>query len=226
MENDVIDLGKWVVPSGWNELTLKQFQDIERFYADKEKKFDVLDVLELFTDHSKDEVAQLPIEFTERLLGALNWLSEAPDWGEPKAFIDIDGERYQVNVQNKLKTGEFIAVDSVLKSDSHNYAAILGILCRKDGELYDSKFENEVLEERIKMWENVSVVKVMPIISFFLSLWVISEKSIQLSSMVEEAISLTRSDIESLHNDGALSRLSMKSAMKKLRKLEKSIKHI
>ena len=226
MDENVIDLGKWVVPSGWDELTLKQFQDIERFYADKDKDFDVREVLELFTDHSRDEVAQLPIELTKRLLEALKWLHEAPEWGEPKAYIELDGVRYQVNVQNKLKTGEFIAVDSVLKSDSHNYAALLAILCRKQGELYDSKYENEVLSDRIKMWEKVPVVKVMPIITFFLQCYIVSEKTTQLSLMAEEAISLTRNDIETLHRNGALSKRSMKSAMKKLRKLEKSIKHI
>ena len=202
MDENVIDLGKWVVPSGWNELTLKQFQDIERFYADKDKSFDVRDVLELFTDHSRDEVAQLPIEFTERLLEALKWLHEAPEWGEPTNKVELDGERYQVNVQEKLKTGEYIAVDTILKQDKHNYAALLAILCRKDGEIYDSKFENEVLSDRIKMWEKVPVVKVMPIITFFLQCYIVSEKTTQLSLMAEEAISLTRSDIETLHKIG------------------------
>lgn len=69
-----IDYGKWTIPNGWNELTLKQYQEIERYYSNKDKKFDVRDVLELFTDHSRDDIDQLPIEFVERILGNLNWL--------------------------------------------------------------------------------------------------------------------------------------------------------
>ena len=227
MDNEnVIDLGKWTTPKSWDELTLKQFQAIEKYYSDKDKKFDVREVLELFTDHSRDEIDQLPIDFVDKLLNELTWLHKAPTWGESTNHIEIDGEKYQVNVMEKLKTGEYIAVDTVLKSDKNNYAAIMAILCRKEGELFDSKFENEVLGDRIKMWEKVGVTKVMPIISFFFELWLASQKSTQLYSMVEEAISLTRKDIENSHKDGALSKRSMKSAMKKLKKLEKSIKSI
>lgn len=227
MDNEnVIDLGKWTTPKSWDELTLKQFQAIEKYYSDKDKKFDVREVLELFTDHSRDEIDQLPIDFVDKLLNELTWLHEAPTWGESTNNIEIDGEKYQVNVMEKLKTGEYIAVDTVLKSDKNNYAAIMAILCRKEGELFDSKFENEVLGDRIKMWEKVGVTKVMPIISFFFELWLVSQKNTQLYSMVEEAISLTRKDIENSHKDGALSKRSMKSAMKKLKKLEKSIKSI
>ena len=202
MDNEnVIDLGKWTTPKSWDELTLKQFQAIEEYYSDKDKKFDVREVLELFTDHSKEEISQLPIDFVDKLLNELTWLHESPKWGEPTNKIELDGEKYQVNVQEKLKTGEYIAVDTVLKSDKHNYAAIMAILCRKEGELFDSKFENEVLGDRIQMWEKTPVTKVMPIISFFFELWLVSQKNTQLYSMVEEAINLTRQDIESSHKE-------------------------
>ena len=168
MDNEnVIDFGKWTTPKSWDELTLKQFQEIEKYYSDKDKKFDVREVLELFTDHSKEEISQLPIDFVDKLLNELTWLHESPKWGEPTNNIELDGEKYQVNVQEKLKTGEYIAVDTVLKSDKHNYAAIMAILCRKEGELFDSKFENEVFGDRIQMWEKTPVTKIMPIISFF-----------------------------------------------------------
>ena len=221
-----IDYGKWTVAKSWNELSLKQFQEIEKYYSEKDKKFDVRDVLELFTDHSRDEIDQLPIEFVERILGSLNWLYESPDWGEPKNYTEINGEKYIVNIQDKLKVGEFVAVDTAMKADRHNYAAILAILCRKEGELYDSKFENEVLTNRIEMWENVPVTKVMPIISFFMQCFMILQMPSQLSLEVREAINHTRNNIETLHQDGDLTKRSMKSAMKKLKKLEKSISSI
>lgn len=221
-----IDFGSVVVPKSWDELTLKMFSDIEHFYSDKEKPFDVRNVLNIMCGLTVDEISQLPIDFVDKLLNELTWLHESPKWGEPTNKIELDGEKYQVNVQEKLKTGEYIAVDTVLKLDKHNYAAIMAILCRKEGELFDSKFENEVLGDRIQMWEKTPVTKVMPIISFFFELWLVSQKNTQLYSMVEEAISLTRKDIESSHKDGVLSKRSMKSAMKKLKKLEKSIKSI
>ena len=221
-----IDYGKWTIANGWNELTLKQYQEIERYYSNKDEKFDVRNVLELFTDHSRDDIDQLPIEFVERILGNLNWLFKTPDWGEPKNYTEINGEKYIVNIQDKLKVGEFVAVDTAMKADKHNYAAILAILCRKEGELYDAKFENEVLTNRIEMWENVPVTKVMPIISFFMQCFMILQMPSQLSLEVREAINHTRNNIETLHQDGDLTKRSMKSAMKKLKKLEKSISSI
>lgn len=227
MDNEnVIDLGKWTTPRSWDGLTLKQFQDIERYYSDKDKKFDVREVLNLLTDHSIDEINNLPLDFVDKLLNELTWLHETPKFGEPTNKVEINGEKYIVNVQEKLKVGEYIAVDTIIKGDKYNYSGILAVLCRKEGEIYDSKFENEVVGERMKMWEKVPVVKVMPLISFFLSCWLLSQRNIQLSSMVEEAISLTQQDIENSHKNGDLSKHSMKSLMRKLKKLQKSIKSI
>lgn len=226
MADEKIDYGVWNLPKGWDELTLKQFQQIEEYYADKDKEFDVRDVLEVFTDHSRDEVDQLPIEFTESLLEALKWLSEPPKYGQPINYVDIDGERYEVNVREKLKTGEYVAVNTVIKSNPHNYAALLAILCRKNGEIYDSKFENEVLSSRVEMFEKQSVVSVMPIVFFFINLWIALGQTTQLSLRVEEAINLEREHILSLRKSGDLSMFSTKCAMRKLRKLEKSIKSI
>lgn len=227
MDNEnVIDLGKWTTPRSWDELTLKQFQDIERYYSDKDKKFDVREVLNLLTDHSIDEINNLPLDFVDKLLNELTWLHETPQFDEPTNKVEINGEKYIVNIQEKLKVGEYIAVDTIIKGDKHNYSGILAVLCRKEGEIYDSKFENEVVGERMKMWEKVPVVKVMPLISFFLSCWLLSQRNIQLYSMVEEAINLTQQDIENLHKNGDLSRHSMKSLTRKLKKLQKSIKSI
>lgn len=226
MNENIIDYGNWNVPSGWNELTLKQFQDIEEYYSDKEKKVDVREVLHLLTDHSIDEIGQLPIEFVNRLLERLIWLQEAPKWDDPTNKVEIDGEQYVVNIKEKLKTGEYIAVDTVLKSDKNNYAAILAILCRKEGEIFDSKFENEILQSRIELWEKQPITKIMPIMNFFLQCFLILRAPSQMSMEIQEAINLIRKDIETSVKNGEHSKHFMKSVMKKLKKLEKCTKSI
>lgn len=122
--------------------------------------------------------------------------------------------------------GEYVAADTALKGDKHNYAAILAVLCRKDGEIYDSKFENEVLEDRIKMWEGAAVTEILPLIGFFFELYITLQMPTLLSSKAMEAIDLMRRDIETLQRNGEISKRYMKSAMKKLKKLEKSINSI
>lgn len=225
MEN-IIDLGKWTYPSSWDELNLKMFQEIEEYYSDKEKDFDVREVLHIFTHHSKDEINALPLEFAEKIMECLSWLNDEPKYGEPINYIIIDGEKYEVNVREKLKTGEYVAVNTVIKSSPHNYATLLAILCRKKDEVYDSKFENEVLPSRVEMFEKQSVVNVMPIVFFFITLWTALEQTTLLYSKVEEAISLTQQRIEISAKSGDISKRSMKSLMKKLKKLKDSISSI
>lgn len=226
MDNNIIDFGSVTVPTSWNDVTLKMYSDIERYYSDKDKEFNILDVIDILIDKDRDYVMSLPQEFLENILEKLSFLQTSPEEKEPVNYIEIDGERYTVHTENKLKVGEYVAADTAMKGDKHNYAAFLAILCRKDGELYDSKFENEVLEDRIKLFEKQPVTNVLPIISFFLSLYITLQMPTLLSSKVMEAIDLTRKDIETLQKNGAVSKRSMKSAMKKLKKWEKSISTI
>jgi len=223
---NIIDYGSWTIPSSWDELDLKTFSKIEEYYSDKDKEFDVRDVLSILCDKTQDEINELPSEFAEKIMSELAWLGDTPTYDKPTNSIEINGEVYMVNSQHKLKTGEYIAVDTVLKNDKHNYAAIMAILCRKEGEKYDSTFENEVLPKRIEMWEKVSVMNVLPIINFFLSSWLTLNRNSQLFMRVEEALNLTQRHIEILQKNGELSKLSTILLMRKLKKLRKSMKSI
>ena len=227
MDNEnVIDFGSWHCPKSWDELTLKQFQEIEKYYSGKDKNFDVREVLYIFTDHTRDEIDQLPINFTDKLLNELSFLKEQPKYGDASASIEIDGEKYSINVMEKLKTGEYVAIDTILKSDPHDYISILAVLCRKNGEIYDSKFEAELFEERQKLFAKQPIIKIMPLISFFLNLYILRMTHSQLYSEVEEGLNLIQQNIDNSENLGVFKRLSLNSQMKKLRKLLKSNKSI
>ena len=221
------DFGEWKVPSSWDDLTLGKFQELERLYdGDEERKFDVRDVLDLMTDRTKDEINELPIEFTDSLLRKMYWLHEQPQFGKPSNKITIDGVQYTVHNENEMKFGEYVALDTALKGDKHNYAAMLAILCRKEGEIFDAKFENEVLPSRIEFWKNVSVMKVMPIVSFFLELSNMSLQVTQLSLEIQEGINHILKHIETSKQNGVFSALYTKWQVRKLKKLQKSIKNI
>ena len=221
------DFGEWKVPQSWDDLTLGKFQELERLYdGDEERKFDVRDVLDLMTDRTKDEINELPIEFTDSLLRKMYWLHEQPDFGKPSNKVTIDGVQYTVHNENEMKFGEYVALDTAMKGDKHNYAAMLAILCRKDGEIFDAKFENEILPSRIEFWKNVSVMKVMPIVSFFLELSSMSLQVSQLSLEIQEGINHILKHIETSKRNGVFSALYTKWQVRKLKKLQKSIKNI
>ena len=222
MKKEIIkDFGEWNIPTSWDDLDLKRFQEIERYYSENEGAFDGREVLHLFTNKTVDEINELPIEFTEMLLDKMSFVTTKPEVSEATNKVVINGETYMVNIANKLKTGEYVAVDAVLKSDQHNYAAILAILCRKDNEPYDSKYENEILPSRIEMWEKQPITKVMPIINFFLNLYIALEMNSRLYLEVNEAINLTQRNIETSRKNGELSALYTKLLKRKLNKLRK-----
>lgn len=225
-EKDVIDFGSWHCPSSWEEITLKQFQEIEKYYSNKDKDFDIRDVLHIFTNKTEDEINALPIVFTNELMNKLMFLKDKPKDYEPSNFIEIDGVRYGINVMEKLKTGEFVAIDTILKSDPHDYISIFAVLCRKDGEIYDSKFEAEEFDKRVELMGKQPAIKMLPLIAFFFNLYIVRMTHSQLYSEVEEGLNLMEQNIESSRANGDLSALSTRRLMKKLRKLRKSLKSI
>lgn len=224
-EKDVIDYGSLNVPSSWDEVTLGMFSKIERYYSDKDATFNVIDVLDILIDKDKDYIMSLPAEFLDIILSKLSFLLVQPEIDNPTNKIVIDGVEYHIDIQSKLKTGEYVAVDTVMKADKHNLAAVLAILCRKDGELYDSKFENEILDDRITLFEQQPMVHIFPLLSFFLSCYVASQTLSQSYSKVEEALNLTQMHIDSLEKIGVFKKLYLNWQMKKLRKSLKSTKH-
>lgn len=220
--DNIKDYGQWKVPSSWAEITLKMYSDLEKL----EKKEDLIDVIPILCNKTKDEVMSLPTEFLDKIIAKLSWLQESPRFAEPSPSVVIDKQEYRINTESKLKTGEYLAVDTVVKSDPTNYSAMLAILCRKPNEEYDVRFENEVLEDRIKFWESKSILDVMPLIGFFLQLLKIYNLTTLLYSQVEEGISLTAKNIEISRKNGDLSVWQSILLKRKLKRLKKSMERI
>jgi len=218
-----IDFQEWTVPKAWNDITLKQYQDIERFYADKEKNVDIREIIHILCNKTIDEVNALPVEFLDIILEKLTFLQEQPKQEEATNKIKIDGEEYIIHTENKLKTGELIASDMLIKQDPHNIAALLAIVCRKEGELYDSKYENEILDDRIKMFENEPVVNILPLINFFMTSYIVSNSFSLLCIKVQDAINLIRQNIDSSQKIGLYRKHYLRWRVNRLQKSLKSI---
>ena len=221
---DKIEYGEIHVPTSWDELTLKKYQEIERYYDDKEKQFDVRDIIHILIDKDMDFINSLPMEFLEIIYNKAAFLMEEPPEVEKTNRIVIDGEEYVINVMEKLKLGEYVAADMVIKNDRHDYASILAILCRKKGEVFDSKFEAELFEERKKMFEQQPVLRIFGITAFFLDLYTLSEIPSQLCMKVDEGLSHIANQLKNSTKIGGFKKLYMTWRIRKLRKSLKSIK--
>ena len=221
-----MNFGKITVPTKWEEVTLKQFTELLTIY-DKEDK-DILDIISMFTGRSKDELRKYPMDFINEILIHLQFMN-TPLNIKPSNWVEIDGKKYSVNYMEKLKFGEFVDVETIIKDNKYNYPAILGILCRMEGEVYDDDFIAEKLNDRVKMFEELDMPSAMRLINFFLKLSLRSiaytQKSLAIQQGKEQAELLAQSIRDSL-KDGDLKKLDMIYAKTELKKLEKSLKSI
>ena len=225
MQNDSYNFGDWNVPTSWDGISLKKFQEINKYYSDKDKHFDVREVIHILADKTIDEVNELPAEFLQVIMEKLSFIEKEPEAKEPTNKIEVNNEIYQINFMEKLKTGEYVSVDNILKADKNDYASILAILCRKEGEIYDSKFEAELFEQRKKMFEEQPITKILPIVSFFLNLYILLVIPSQLYSEVEEELNHIQKSIKTSTEIGVFKKRSLNSQVKKLQKLLKSNKN-
>ena len=225
-KNGNIDFQVWNVPTSWDEVTLQQLCDIRAMYADKSgaTEVDIIEILHILTNHTKEEVEELPLSFVNSMLDKMSFLAQPLPEHKPSNKVTIDGVTYVVNNEREMKTAEFIASQMAIKDDETALPTLLAIVARKAGEEYTSEYENKVLPERIEIFKKASCTAVMPLVSFFLTLWLVLEQPSQLSSLVREEIEdLTASLTESSQNAGLGKRLSIRWQKRKLRKLKDSL---
>lgn len=217
------DFGSITIPDSWEKMTLKQLDGLMKLQKEAEtngKILSSLDVLSLFTGKDREYLLSLPAEFISSLLARLVFLN-TDIHPTPKSEITINGETYRVNYTEKLTFGEYVDTNTIMSEQPDNHAAILAILCRKEGETYDDTFVAEKMDERMEMFGNAPAKECMDIIAFFLTLSVNSGKCSEdyltaAKSQIDQLLERTRNSVK--RGDGR--RRSLLWRMKTLRKLK------
>lgn len=223
----VKDYGNIIVPTSWDDITLEKFVKLMKLQEEEGKdELSIVDIMAVLTGTDKKYIYSLPSDFANTIMAHLLFLNE-PLKEEPKAEVEINGEKYKINYMEKLKFGEYTDANTVMANDKFDYASLLAILCRKEGEKYDDDFIADHIEKRTEMWNNQPITKVYPLITFFLTLHAISGKHLEqyLTTTEDQLLQLVR-DIKNSAKRGDGLKLSMTSRMKvwwKCRKLEKYI---
>lgn len=221
------NFGNWVIPEKWEDVTLKQFTEL--MSVTNEGLTDIRDVISIMSNKPMEEVNLLPVDFVESIMARLVFLNKTPDYTNTNE-IEIDGTVYRINVLEKLKFGEYVDVNTAIQSDKLNYGAFLGILCRINGEEYNDDFIANKLDERIEMFNNQPITKILPIIGFFLDLYRTSGSYSQHCLMeVKQATNQLLEETESSWKDGGFRKRFSISGMKtywKLRKYKKQISQL
>lgn len=226
-KNNKEDMGKWSLPTRWSEVTLKQFAELEKLYnGDASKGVDSVDIVAIMSNHSRDEVMNLPLEFMETMMVHLVFLETQPEIEGATDRVEIDGETYIINYKEKLKFGEYVDFDQLVKSNPNDYPSMFAIICRKEDEAYDSEYVANEFQKRVEMFSRQPVTKMLPLIAFFLRRYQILEQCSQASLGIKEAINLTLDNIQTFVQSGVGKGLRSYLVTKKLKKLRKLIKCI
>lgn len=211
------------VPKSWNDITLAKFQELSRLYKNNEQITDS-QLIAFFCDVEESYIKDAPVAVINEIMQYLDFINH-PISDEESSSIAIDGETYKINTQDELKFGEYVDTQTVLKDDQDNLAAVLAILCRKEGEVYDDEYIAKTLPQRIKMFEELPITILQPLINFFLTCCIQSAILTQASSMKNLANQQVQ-HIENFLRNGDGKRHSFLWRMKTLRKLKKYKKAI
>ena len=153
---------KFNLPEKWDDITLQKFIELQSLYKDEHKPT-YIEIISVLSNISEQELREYPALVIDKVMDNLKFLSE-PITKESLNTIDIDGERYIINYMEELKFGEFVDVQTVLDADKDNFPAILSIICRKEGEIYNDEYIAKLQPKRMEMFAKQPVTKVYPII--------------------------------------------------------------
>lgn len=174
---------EYKVPNSWEDMTLGNYIDFFNFQdSKKDKEVDDLYMIEVFEILSKcDEVLDVPINELRDLLSELSFLSELPKLNENKTIL-IDGNLYGCIDLNKMTTGEYISIKTLMGSEKtvlNGLPKLLAIILRPAEEFVDpetgekklkvEKFSVDNLTWRAEKFKELKVVDVLHWISFFLT---------------------------------------------------------
>lgn len=225
----VKDYGNITVPTSWEQITLGQFVKLMRLQEDENKEdVSLIDIMAVLTGTDKKYIYSLPSDFANTIMAHLLFLNK-PLKEEPKAEVIIDGNLYKINYMEKLKFGEYTDANTVMANDKFDYASLLAILCRREGEIYDDDYIAEHLDERIEMWNNQPITVVYPLVCFFLTLSALSGKHLQhYMTDAEQVIDQSLTHIEDSLKSGVHKKFSLNyvKARWKLRKLRKCMSQL
>lgn len=227
-EEVVKDFGSIKVPTKWEEVSLGQFEKIMKLTGGESKRVDVMSLLSILTGQDEDYINSLPASFVETLMAHLIFLNDNPrTYDHTASQIKIGGDFYSIHFLEELKFGEYVEVNESIKNDPLDYSSILAILCRKDGEAFDEDFAANKFKQRKEMFQQQPVTEILPLIGFFLKLFLLSRANSQgclmeLESATNQLLQHTNSSVS--NGDGGKRSLSWRMrTTRKLKKLNKAM---
>lgn len=172
-KEEVEEVKKLIVPDGWHEITIEQFQDINFLDMEGNKTIDILSIL---LNEDPELVRILDMPTLTKVTELLNWSNELPNDAVYKPILRFNGEEYGlVSRMHSLTVGEWIDLDYYLQDGSiKNLHIIMSILYRplitalNDRDRVIEEYDHDkAIQQSIKFQTNVMIGDVYGCLVFF-----------------------------------------------------------
>lgn len=120
---------KIVVPDGWDDITIDQFQELAFLEGTEENK--TIDKISILTDTDSDIIRKLPLDAAQKVLAALQWSNKNPSDAIYKPILRYDDKEFGlVSKFESFTAGEWLDLEEYFKSPIENIHLIMSILYR------------------------------------------------------------------------------------------------
>lgn len=166
MENKIVDFGEVKLPTKWSDITLKQYQELQKAH---DNNADMIKIISILTNREENEIRSMPASFVSTMANKIIFLGAPPEVKPSNKY-----KEYTCTQLEEMTFGEWLDCNTSIQNDKTDYATIFAILCRLPNEPYDQDFINNKFKERKQMFENASVSDVLPLALFFSTCLIVS----------------------------------------------------
>lgn len=117
---------KIVIPEGWHEVTLSQFQELQKL--DREDEMYDINLVSILCNKDMDEVSNYNVHTFTNILTNLSWIGKLPENYKP--IIEHEGEQYGLAKMSSFTNGQWISLETWLENPIQNYHKILSLIYR------------------------------------------------------------------------------------------------
>lgn len=163
-----------VVPEGWHEVTIDQFQEISSLVSEGYDR--TIDVLSILLNEDPELIKILDISVLTKLISLLEWSNELPSDANYKPVLRFDEEEYGlISRMQSLTVGEWIDLEHYLTDGSiKNLHIIMSILYRPlisafndSDRLIEDYDSDKMISQSLKFKNKVMITDVYGTLVFF-----------------------------------------------------------
>lgn len=178
------------VPEKWHDITLGHYEGFYRMPTTNAEE--TIHIVAAICKTDATTLRELPAEIFMIIFDTVQFIFKN-DPLPASAFIEKDGIKWIVPIEDTLTLGEWVDVEQAQKGDLP-LSGTLAVICRPAGEKYDA-VNNEARE---KFFAGLSVEEVRPLLGFFLQCKTVSKQHFAVYGSLAQVLETLPSNIGDL----------------------------